>query len=293
MSACQSEALEDAGDEAAGPGRVARQKGRRPGLAYYHQTSTNPKGTEVPRNGAFEGLSECPNRAGMVMLDYASGMVRPARCTRLGCVHCVVVEARIRAAAIWLANPRRAIRVSLVADAGEADPWPIARRRMNRTREHYARLTGQELGEWVYSVEPNPKGTGFHAHAWQHGPSKVNAVALDRAAKRAGAGWCKVETVRSRASAASYGLKGIGGMGYGLKGADEDSSEYLRVNGGRLTHQSRAFFRSEAGATVAVRQAESEALRALFGDREPGRWAVVSESAARSWVSLPRAGGSA
>lgn len=250
-------------------------EGAAPGLALYHQTSE----PESAREG-------CPNRVGMVLLDYESGVWRPARCGRLACPYCVAVEALLRAGAIWLARPRRAIRVSLVADAGDPDPWPTARRRMNRTREEYRRRTRRSLGDWCYSVEPNPRGTGFHAHAWQHGPDKVDMAALDVAAQAAGAGFCKVETVRNVGQASRYGLKGLGGAGYGLKGTDGDPAEYLRVNGGRLTHQSRGFFRSEDGATLPVRQAESAALAALYGEREPGRWGLVTEAAARSWASL-------
>jgi hypothetical protein len=226
------------------------------------------------------------------MLDYASGEWRPARCQRLSCPYCVRVEAMIRAAAIWLAKPRRAIRVSMVAEPGDPDPWPTARGRMNRLREYAARA-GLDFGEWCYSVEPNPRGTGYHAHVWQHGPAKVDKDALDALSARAGAGWCKVETVRHVGRASMYGLKALRGAGYSMKGSDDDPGEFLRVNGSRLTHQSRGFFRSETGARLAVRQAESAALRALFGDREPGRWALVTEAAARSFLSVPRAAGPA
>lgn len=227
------------------------------------------------------------------MLDYVSGDWRPARCGRLACPYCVRVEAMIRAAAIWYANPRRAIRVSLVADEGDPNPWPTIKQRMNRTREFYKRITGHSLGEWTWHAEQNPRVTGFHAHAWQHGSRFIDAPALDVASQRAGAGWCKVETIRSVKQAATYGLKGVGGLGYGLKGADEDPTEYLRINGGRLSHQSTGFFRSEAGRTLPVRKAERAALRALLGSGEPGRWALVTERSARWWASLPRTDGPA
>lgn len=227
------------------------------------------------------------------MLDYATGQLRPARCQRLSCPFCVHLEALARSAAIWLAKPRRAVRVSLVADEGDPDPWPTVRYRMNKLREHYGRLVGP-LGEWAYHVEHNPRLTGFHAHAWQHGPQKVNMAALDECSARAGAGFCEVETVRSIGGAATYGLKAVlGGSGYGMKGTDEDPAEYLRINGGRLTHHSRGFFRSEAGARLPVREAEDQALAKLHGEREPGRWALVSEDAAQSFLSVPRKPGPA
>lgn len=252
------------------------------GLALYHQTSTNP-----------EGLRRCPNRLGLAMLDYESGAWFPARCGRLSCEYCVRVQAFTRAAAIALAKPQRAIRLSLVADADSEVPWEVARRRINRTREWYRRLTGHDLGEWCTQVEQNPRETGYHAHAWQHGPRKVDRIALDEAANRAGAGWTKVETVRSTVGASYYGLKGIGGMRYGLKEAEGDPAAHLFLNGGRLTHQSRGFFRSEDGSTLPVRAAERRALDLMSGGRARGRWGLVSESAAMSWASLPRVDGPA
>ena len=256
------------------------------GLAYYHQSST-------PEEHEEEALKRCPNRLGLAMLDYVSAEWKPARCRLLKCPYCVGVQAFVRSAAIALAVPKRAIRLSLVADAGEADPWPVARLRINRTREFYQRLTGHSLGEMCSHVEMNPSSTGFHAHVWQHGSRRVDMGALDEAAQRAGGGFAKVETVRSVAGASTYGLKGVGGMSYGLKETGSDPAEYLRLNGGRLTHQTRGFFRSVDGSTLAVRAAERAALTAMFGKREEGRWGLVTEVAAKSWESLPRAAGPA
>lgn len=229
----------------------------------------------------------CPHRKGMVFLNLVTAEVRPARCGRLGCDYCAQRNAWRRAAAIAHARPARAIRISLVADEGDSDPWPTARYRINKVRE-YLKRWGLDPGEWVSHVELNPALTGYHAHVWQHGPRKLDKDALDQAAMRAGAGWCKVERVRSVVGAAEYGLKGIGGMGYGLKGAETDAAEYLRLNGGRLTHQSRGFFRSKTGTTLGVRAAEADALRALYGQGE-GRWTLATEQGAASYRSLPRA----
>lgn len=297
-TACLLGAVGGAGDHARMGGEGQAETGREgdPALGLSYTTKRiQSEGLEgAPEEGSEEAARDrCPNRLGLAMLDYESGVWVPARCTRLACEYCVRVQASVRAAAIWLARPQRAITVTLVADAGDEDPWPTARARMNRLRRNYGRLVGSDLGEWVYDVERNPRGTGFHAHAWQHGPAKVDRHALDEASERAGAGMCKVETVRNRGAAAKYGLKGVGGMGYGLKGADADPLEHLWLNGGRLTHQSRGFYRSEDGSTLAVRAAERLALKALYGEREAGRWGLVTESAAKSWASLPRVGGPA
>jgi hypothetical protein len=250
------------------------------GLALYHQSLPEKEEEKGP-------LSRCPNKLGMAILDFASGEWKPARCHRLKCPYCVGVQAFVRSAAIALAAPKRALRFSLVADAGEADPWPVAHYRLNTMRRNYERLTGHGLGEMCSHIEMNPQRTGFHAHVWQHGSRRVDMAALDEASQRAGGGFAKVETVRSVTGAAQYGLKGVGGMSYGMKETEADPTEYLRLNGGRLTHQTRGFFRSVDGSTLSVRAAERAAMAAMFGKREAGAWGMVTEVAARSWASLP------
>jgi hypothetical protein len=220
----------------------------------------------------------------MVYFNLDTGEVRPARCGRLSCSYCVVRNAWRRAAAIAYSRPEREIRLSLVADEGDPDPWPTVRYRINKTREYLKRF-GLDPGQWVIHVESNPENTGFHAHVWQHGPSKLDKDALDQAAFRAGAGLTRVRKVRSQVGVAGYGLKGAGAMGYGLKGSEDDPLEYLRLNGGRLTHQSRAFFRSEGNARLNVRSAERHALRAMLGEGE-GKWTLATVPGARSLASL-------
>lgn len=217
----------------------------------------------------------------MVFMNLVTGETRPARCGRLSCGYCAARNAWRRSLAISAATPERAITITLVADAGEEDPWTVARRRINRTREYLTRA-GVLPGEWVSHVEPNPQDTGYHAHVWQHG-SYIPKGELQEAAHRAGAGWTRVEKVRSEVGAGGYGLKG---MGYGLKGVaqEESAREYLRVNGGRLTHQSRGFFRAD-GATLPVRVAEAVAVRQALGESE-GTWTLATEAGARSYQLL-------
>lgn len=66
-----------------------------------------------------------------------------------------------------------------------------------------------------------------------------------------------------------------------------DPSEALRINGGRLGHQTRGFFRSPSGETLPVREAERRALRAKMGAEEGGRqWRLVPAGNVRSLASL-------
>jgi hypothetical protein len=157
---------------------------------------------------------------------------------------------------------------------------------MNRTREHMKRF-GEDPGFWNAHVEMNPEETGYHAHITQHGTQNggyINRDALDQAAFRAGAGLTRVRQIKVVGSLAAYGLKGAGMAAYGMKGAS-DGAEYLRLNGGRLGHHSQGFFRSPSGATLPVRVAERNALKAVYGGEE-GEWRLVTDSSARSWASL-------
>lgn len=264
-------------------GAGAREAGPRSGLDHYHQTATESVLKSAASATVLDERPEgfgCPARRGLVYLNLSTGETRPARCGRLACDYCATRNAFRRSLAIALAQPQRAITLTLLADAGDPDPWPTVRRRYRRVREWLKRMDVPP-GEWVVHVEQNPQQTGYHGHIWQHGP-KIPKAALQEAAHRAGAGWSRIEWLRSASGAAGYGLKGIS---YGLKGTDSDPSEYLRLNGGRLTHQSPGFFRSVEGDTVAVRVAEALALRAAFGEVE-GSWTVTTDQSARSYRSV-------
>lgn len=249
------------------------------GLASYHQTATTSEVDLEPREAG------CPHRVGMVYLNLQSGETRPARCGRNACDYCLRVNAKRRALAIAWARPEREIRLSLLAEPDDAHPWQTARRRYRRMRE-YLRRWSVDPGEWGLMLERNPQGTGYHGHVIQHGP-KVNKDALDQAAFRAGAGLTRVRKVRDVGSLSSYGLKGAALAAYGLKGTQDHGETFLDLNGGRLGHFTPGFFRSPSGATMGVRAAERQALRAVYGTSE-GEWTLATESGARSWASLPQ-----
>lgn len=207
------------------------------GLAYYDQSEPTPD----PSEG-------CPNRDPMLwFVNHDTGQIIASRCSRNLCPYCVRLNALRRASAIAWARPERAILITLLAKSDEPDPWPLVQRRKELIRRNLRRLD-VDPGEWVLHVEPNPRETGYHGHIWQHG-SFIPKAALQTAAHRAGCGWTSVNQIRTR-NVGAYGLKGLG---YGLKGVQEEvtGTEYLRVNGSRLTHQSRGFFRG-----VGVREAE-------------------------------------
>lgn len=159
------------------------------------------------------------------------------------------------------------IRLSLLAGELDESPCTTALRRVGRIRRNLRRI-GLEPGEWSFTIEKNPKETGYHAHCLQHGPS-IPQAALQECCARAGAGFPHINSIKRRGIwTATYGLKGFGADGYGLKSFRPtlDSGEALRINNGRLEHHSRSFFTLE-GTTLGVRDMEREAISALNGSK--------------------------
>jgi hypothetical protein len=138
------------------------------------------------------------------------------------------------------------------------DDWQVVRARMNRLGYSLRSALGPEH-QWCWATEPNPRGTGHHVHAYQRGPFVPQAL-LSEVAGRCGMGEV-VDIRRLSAPAGHYALKGAG---YAVKGAGSES--FLELNGHRITHASREFWRAgQGGGRLSVRQAEREALRGFVG----------------------------
>lgn len=166
-----------------------------------------------------------------------------------------------------MAKPVRMIRLSLVGDEGESDPCRTALIRIKRTRQALKRMQ-VDPGEWCYTIERNPKGTGFHAHCLQTG-SYLPQDALQTACKRGGAGIPYINAIKREGIWTSrYGLKGFGADGYGLKTfrPDGDPADALRINHGRMEHHTRGFYGFE-GEILKVRDMERLAISQLNADK--------------------------
>jgi len=166
--------------------------------------------------------------------------------------------------AITASRPQRILRISLVAEHGDPNPFATARIRVKRVREAL-QYRGVDCGEWTWTVEQNPSRTGYHAHLLQHGPSFKQAVFQEAClAVQAGIPWIKAIT-RTPGRIARYGLKGYGADGYGLKKfrAPGDAEFALYINGGRLEHHSPGFFRIGDKPT-GVKEVEAHALAELY-----------------------------
>lgn len=236
---------------------------------WVSTTGEGPKAPSLATNGELRHFveteigSRCPRKLGFVMLSLSTGVVMPARCDANFCPYCAPIKASQIARAMALAEPERMIRLSLIPDR-----FPDSQRAVKSLVKWLRRNFGRV--ELCYSIEPNPKGTGNHAHAWQHGPRKIPQAALQEACHRVGLGFPDIRRWRNRGGATGYGLKGIG---YGMK--SDDLETFLDLNGGRLVHATRDFFRD---GRQGERLTMGEAKRLAAPESEdPGPWVLRAE----------------
>lgn len=221
----------------------------------------------------------CENADGKFAVELYSGEAYPVGCRKLTCLACLPRLARRRTMAITAVRPARMIRLSLVANREDEHVCSIALTRINRTRSNLRRK-GLDPGEWTWTIEQNPNGTGYHAHCLQTG-SYMPQSTLQSACESAGAGIPFINAITRQGPWSSrYGLKGFGADGYGLKTFRSTGSALrsLEINGGRLEHHSRGFFRIN-GHLYPVRAAERAAL-ALKNRDEPKRFFLTSRDEA-------------
>jgi len=220
----------------------------------------------------------CPRSSGRVVIELYSGQVYPDRCRSSQCPYCLPLNARRRCLAITYAGPRRMIRLSLLAGESDESVCGTALTRVGLIRRNLKRI-GISPGEWCFTIEPNPKGTGYHAHCLQRGLSISQAV-LQEACARAGAGIPYINAIKREGIWTSrYGMKGFGADGYGLKSfrPNGNAQEALRINNGRVEHHSRAFFEVE-GEVLRVREMERQALTAMGGSRRTAYMGATARS---------------
>jgi hypothetical protein len=204
------------------------------------------------------------------MVNLVTGEVAPIRCGANFCEACGPLKAWKVGLAVAYSEPERFVRLSLVGEDHETRRGRIKRLTSAIRRAGY----GWQV---AWAVERNPKGTGHHAHMWQHGDYVPQDV-LQRLCMREGLGIPYIERWRApRDQAATYGIKAAT---YAIKGAQGQDGlpEHLALNGGRILHISRGFWRhGRNGGTIATqREAVAAALDAKYGPRDGERWRLVN-----------------
>lgn len=224
-----------------------------------------------------DGPRGCPSADGRVWLSETTGALRPWRCGRLICAWCVVGEAWGTGWSLAVAQPERWFTLTLAGD-----DWQTIRGRMRRLA-YDIRREGHAL-QWAWQVEANPAGTGHHVHGWQHG-AYIPQRTLSRLADYRGMG--RVAHVQAwHGGRTGYALKGLESISYGLKEAERAqlAGRYLAMNGRRLVHASRGFWRRKVDddgfVAISKRAARAHGLRLALGeDSDPGPWVLKTDPA--------------
>jgi hypothetical protein len=233
-------------------------------------SSLAPKYQSVPKTGL------CPKSGGL-WVNADTGERFWDSCKRHSCLVCGPRAAHVTGLAIAVAVPERFVRLSRVGD-----DWSTIRSRVKRLT-YDVRAAGFSWNV-AWHVERNPRGTGHHIHAFQWGDF-IDQRKLQRLAQKRGMGfpdiraWHQVGVVGT-----AYGMKAA--TGYGMKGAGESLLDYLAINGGRLVHASRGFWRDgpTGGRLSGIDAARAVAVGRVHGPREPGLWRLVG------WQELQRDG---
>lgn len=169
-------------------------------------------------------------------------------CSTWGCTYCGPRLARRRAALMtWAcrhADRARLVTLTQLPRQGAELDWDATRWQM---RDLTRRIRTTHRWECAWSVERNPRGTGFHLHAIQFGDYLPQRDLSDLWGSRR----VDIRAVRGLAGA-EYVVKDVARVGYSLKTAHEDIWAHLALNGGRGCHWTRGFLHGHR-----LREAES------------------------------------
>ncbi len=246
--------------------------------------------------GGIRKPPRCPRRADWIALNRRTGEIVPASCRANFCSWCGPINASHIAGALALAGPERAILLT-----GLSPNWQTNRHWMRESTYRLRKVLKGEL-QLAWHIEPNPKGTGHHAHAWQRGPF-IPQRALSEVVASVGMG--KVAFInRMRGNPnkpLGYGLK-LAGMPYGMKTITETEdglATYLEANGGRLVHTTKGFWRDAEGNACGQREAmkawasrnrtatlvEEGKWEAMPDERRPGFTRAIAQQRAAEYMA--------
>jgi hypothetical protein len=250
-----------------------------------HVTQANSPGSEVALARPLRGRSDAAPEPGP-LYSFSNGQTVappecrtgwwhckvhgdfiPARCGANWCPWCGPINALRITGAIALAGPERLLTLTQVGES-----WATVRVRMRRLRHRLVNDVGAV--QWVWSVEPNPRGTGHHVHAEQYG-AFVPVRRLSALARREGMGQVvDIRRIRMRVDVSSRYLVKLAADAYGTKlarGDVEQLGAYLRANGGRqMVHASRGFWRDQDGRPLS---GVAEARKIAQGPSGGHQWA--------------------
>lgn len=179
--------------------------------------------------GPRDDVTTCPrSRYHFIDVDTAE-VVGRSRCGLNSCIYCLRVRSRQYHRAVTLAGPTALITLTRMSGTWQQDRGAV--KQMVRDLKRTDHLTIS----LAWAIEPNPKGTGYHAHGWVCG-DHVPDETFDHRARMAGFGSIDVEPV-------TY----VGNFSYPMKNAihnEASLAEHLRLNGQEPLH-ARGFWRDQ------------------------------------------------
>ena len=180
--------------------------------------------------GYRDQVRSCP-RCRYHFMDKDTGeIVGRSRCGLNSCIFCLRVRSRQYHRAVKLAAPSALL--TLTGMSGDWQRDRVAVKQMVRDLKRTDHLTIS----LAWAIEPNPKDTGYHAHAWVCG-DHVPDETFDHRARMAGFGSIHVEPV-------TY----VGNFSYPMKNATHNEIslvEHRRLNGQEPLH-ARGFWRDQS-----------------------------------------------
>lgn len=196
----------------------------------------------------------CPRfvGSGAEVVNLFTGELTPKSCYRLVCPVCVVIRAQRVGRAIGMARPTHATALTLLGRN-----WDSARCHL-QSFFRVARRSEPQL-QYAYHMEVAEGATEVHAHVWLHSISGGD-VWLDVAKATAGIGdFGELQGIH-----APMGLPLTYGMKEVVEG-DVRARRFLELNGHRLVHASRGFWRDHRGLPVGgQKSAETLASRTRY-----------------------------
>jgi hypothetical protein len=222
-------------------------------------------GLKAP-NGHSETLVPCVGKPLILGLDRVELHLFPMPCKRNSCPRCLIRNAKRRQAAIFETPIERMICFTHVAQEGDPNPCDTAKIGIKRMSQALRRK-GIHLGEMTWTIEHNPGGTGYHAHALQHGPY-VPQEQLQVACHKGNIGMPHINAIREdKKRAVDYGLKGFTPAAYSLKTFKNQNTavQALKINNNKLEHHTRGFYLID-GKVRSVKDAEAIAHKKRKGE---------------------------
>lgn len=183
----------------------------------------------------------CP-RVTRERLDPVTGLLLPDYCKSNCCPFCSQFKARLLARAMAYAAPTHLLTVTAVGSS-----WPEVVDRMKRLIKSVREAGPVTSFALVWTVERSKAGDR-HVHALAHGGVPSTAVLTERS-YRLGMGRVDLKRTNDCRRPADYLLKGV----------RANFIEHLDLNGGRMVHATRDYWRAPDGMPL---RGQAEAMRA-------------------------------